>query len=212
MSPPPGLEGVPLTPSLINSCSRSPVQPPPRETNPPPEEREGAQGETEKELRGASGGQSGGPVRTRIRKTSRANLFMGKPQSDANKHSSHSSGIPVSKVSSSSSSSSSSTAVNSTTVMSLQYGVPDQEMTESSGLVLLPLDEQQHPVSLMPELVQTTKVTTCQSAADNSKMDGETVEVDDEVCNHVNHSSSSVKDATPDSPNSHNNTSAGMPC
>lgn len=206
MSPPPGLEGVPLTPSLINSCSRSPAQQP-RDANTPEKEREGAQGESEKEMRGAAGGQAGGPVRTRIRKTSRANLFMGKPQSDTNKHGGHSSGIPVSKVgsSSSSSSSSSSTAVSSTTVKSLQYGASDQEVAEG-GLALLSLGEQQ-PVSLMPELVQATKNTTCQSA-DSSKIDGELDEVEDEVCNHVNHSSSSVKK---ESPSSHN-TSAGMPC
>lgn len=202
MSPPPGLEGVPLTPSLVNSCSRSPAQQP-RDANTPEKEREGAQGETEKEMRGAAGGQAGGPVRTRIRKTSRANLFMGKPQSD--KHSGHSSGIPVSKVGSTSSSS---TAVSSTTVKSLQYGASDQEVAEG-GLALLSLGEQQ-PVSLMPELVQATKTTTCQSA-DSSKIDGEVDEVEDEVCNHVNHSSSSVKNATPESPSSHN-TSAGMPC
>lgn len=208
MSPPPGLEGVPLTPSLINSCSRSPAQQP-RDANTPEKEREGAQGESEKEIRGAAGGQAGGPVRTRIRKTSRANLFMGKPQSDANKHGGHSSGIPVSKVGSNSSSgSSSSTAVSSTTVKSLQYGASDQEVAEG-GLALLSLGEQQ-PVSLMPELVQATKTTTCQSA-DSSKIDGEVDEVEDEVCNHVNHSSSSVKNATPESPSSHN-TSAGMPC
>lgn len=202
MTPPPGLEGIPLSPSLMNVCSRSPAATQFHDSQAMEKERDCAREEKEKELRGATGGQAGGPVRTRIRKTSRANLFMSKPHGDTNKHGIHSSGIPVSKTSIGSNA-----VVSSTTVKPVHHDLPSQE-TVDGGLVLLPSGEL-HPVTMMPELVQATKATTCPST--DSKVDSAEFDIDGEVCNHVNHSDSSVKDGTPDSPSSHN-TSAGLPC
>ncbi|XP_069180397.1 baculoviral IAP repeat-containing protein 6 isoform X6 [Procambarus clarkii] len=205
MTPPPGFEGIPLSVSLTSSCSRSPVTSQFHNSQALEKERECAQEEKEKEPRGATGGQAGGPVRTRIRKTSRANLFMSKPHTDSNKHGIHSSGIPVNKTISGSIGGSA--VVNSTTVKPLQQGLPTQE-TVGDGLVVLPFGES-HSVTVMSEVVQATKATTCPNS--DSKVDSTTVDIDGDVCNHMNYSSSSVKDSSPDSPSSHN-TSTGMTC
>ncbi|KAK8727583.1 hypothetical protein OTU49_009634 [Cherax quadricarinatus] len=201
MSPPPGLEGIPLSLSLTSSCSRSPVASQFHDSHTLEKERECAQEEKEKELRGATGGQAGGPVRTRIRKTSRANLFMSKPHTDNNKHSIHSSGIQVNKTGSGSS------AVVNSTMKPIHQGLSTQEMVED-GLGVLPSGEP-HSMTVMSDVVQAAKATTCPNT--DSKVDSATVAMDGDVCNHMNYSSSSVKDSTPDSPSSHN-TSAGMTC
>ena len=195
MTPPPGLEAFHLTPSLLNASSRSSTSKPHSSPVLSEKEREETPTEVEKEPKGATGGQAGGPVRTRTRKTSRANLFMSKPHSDS-KHLNHSSGIPVSK-----GIASTSAVVNSAASLKVIQGSVSH-------------DSEEELVSVIQDLVQTTCLTTENDKLDSSSSgSNKAVDVDGQVCNHLNHSgASSVKEATPPDSASSQSTSAGMPC
>ncbi|XP_064112985.1 baculoviral IAP repeat-containing protein 6-like isoform X2 [Macrobrachium nipponense] len=204
MSPPPGLEGFHLASSLLNACSSRATLTKPHTTLTSEKEREEQHTEVENELKGATGGQAGGPVRTRTRKTSRANLFMSKPHSDA-KHLNHNSAIPATKSIASTSATSSSPSLKS-----VQQGILNQDSEDeiSIGVASSPLGDKDI-VSVIPDIVQTTCFTS-----ENDKLDTscKTVDVDGQVCNHVNHITSSVKETTPADTASSQSTSAGMPC
>lgn len=213
MTAPPGLEGIPLCSSLVSSCGRSSATLQYRDSQNQEKDRDSGQAEKDKELRGAMGGQAGGPLRTRIRKTSRANLFMGKPHGDANKHGLHGSGLSSGKAAGNGSSS---TVVSSTPppVNPLHSVTPTQESVASP-----PPPGESYSVTVMPELLQTAaKVTTTCPSTDSSDIDSAVVNMESDICNHLNHSSSSVKDTTTttttssDSSSSSHNASAGMPC
>ena len=167
MSPPPGLEGVPLSPALASA--RSPAASNYREALGADKERDASQGGKEKEPWGAAGVQAGGPVRNRIRKTSRANLFAGK-------HGPHGAGIRVS----------SSTSIPQEPATTLPGKVPQPgpiSQDPTPGTSATPAQGEPHPVTTVPE----TPTSAC------STQDGLPSEAQ-EVFNHVNHNSSSVED------------------
>lgn len=199
MTPPAGLENIPLSSNLTN-C-KSPVASF-RESQALEKERESGPGEKDKDVRGATGMQAGGPVRTRIRKTSRANLFTG-----SKTHGLHS--VAVTKASSSSSNGSLTTAdpITSTTGKTPQLSLPPQDSaTASLGAVAVGTAAglgDFHPVipEVSPGPTATAKPIPCPTETDGKAggSGGDDV-VDGDVCNHVNHTtSSSVTDSPPDS-------------
>ncbi|KAK7067357.1 Baculoviral IAP repeat-containing protein 6 [Halocaridina rubra] len=212
MTPLPGLERFHLSSSLLNPSSRPTSVKSHLGNSTSDKEHEGAQGETEKELKGATGVQAGGPVRSRIRKTSRANLFMGTPHTDSNKYSNHNSGIPVTKGISGTS------VVNSIAFKSLQsFTCQDvDDNCDKAGSPTSTVEKEESTSTLpVPDSVQTTSLTKegdkvdCTSSAGKT---GKDMDGGSQVCNHVNHSSSSAKETTPDSSPGSQSTSTGMPC
>lgn len=167
MNPPPGLEGVPLSPALASA--RSPAAPHYRDTLGSDKDRETSQGEKDKESWGATGVQAGGPVRTRIRKTSRANLFVGK-------HGPHGAGM---RASSSIPGPQESTATLPGKVA--QPGPYPQEATP--GGAPSPAQEDTQPATSVPE-------TSASASPTHDGLPNET----EEVYNHVNHNSSAAED------------------
>lgn len=167
MSPPSGLEGVPLSPALTSA--RSPAASHYRETLGADKEREPSQGGKEKEPWGAAGVQAGGPVRTRIRKTSRANLFAGK-------HGPHGAGIRVS----------SSTPIPQEPATTLPGKVPQPgpiSQDPAPGSSPTPAQGDPHSAATVPEA--TTSACSTQDGLPSEAQ---------EVYNHVNHNSPSVED------------------
>lgn len=172
MSPPPGLEGVPLSPALASA--RSPAAPHYRDTLGSDKDRDTSQGDKEKETWGATGVQAGGPVRTRVRKTSRANLFVGK-------HGPHAAGVRTST----------SIPVHQEPAAPLpgkvaQPGPYPQEA--APGGAASPAQEDPQPSSSVPET----------SASASPAQDGLSGEAE-EVYSHMNHNTSAAEDGDPTS-------------
>lgn len=204
MTPPTGLENIPLSSNLTN-C-KSPVASF-RESQAMEKERESGTGEKDKDVRGATGMQAGGPVRTRIRKTSRANLFTG-----SKTHGLHS--VAVTKANSNSSNGSLTTAdsITSTTGKTPQLSLPPQEssaaVAAAASLGAVGVGTAAglgdfHPVipEVSPGALAAAKPIPCTPETDGKAVGGVGDDVmDGDVCNHINHTtSSSVTDSPPDS-------------
>lgn len=168
MTPPPGLEGVPLSPALASACS--PAAPHYRDTLRSDKDRETSQGEKDKEAWGATGVQAGSPVRTRVRKTSRANLFVGR-------HGPHAAGARAG--------SSIPGPQESASTLPGKVAQPGPNPQEAApGGAASPAQEEPQPAASVPE-------TSASASPTQDELPNET----EEVYNHVNHNSSAAGDA-----------------